>query len=284
MRERGLVASRVGIDLLGRTVIDDVSVAVPVGGWLTLVGPNGAGKSTLLRILAGAVTHRGRVDFDDTRLAGLGSRERARTVAVVPQEPARPVGMTVLDYVLLGRTPYVPYLGIESAHDVAIAGELLDLLDLRALARRPVASLSSGEFQRVVLGRALAQQAPLLLLDEPTTALDLGHAQHVLELVDELRVARGLTVVSALHDLTFAGQFADRLVMLVDGAVAAEGVASDVLTEDLIATHYGARVRVVADADSGVVVVPVRDRTRRDVSSAVSELASERSSASEASP
>ncbi|HYJ69714.1 MAG TPA: ABC transporter ATP-binding protein [Nocardioidaceae bacterium] len=262
----GLVASRVGIDLLGRTVIDDVSVTVPAGGWLTLVGPNGAGKSTLLRIFAGGVAHRGRVDFDGVRLAGLGSRERARTVAVVPQEPARPSGMTVLDYVLLGRTPYVPYLGIESAADVAIVGELLEVLDLRPLASRSVTSLSSGEFQRVVLGRALAQQAPLLLLDEPTTALDLGHAQHVLELVDELRVARELTVVSALHDLTFAGQFADRIAMLVDGAVAAEGVASDVLTEELIATHYGARVRVVADTDRGVVVVPVRDRARQEAS------------------
>jgi iron complex transport system ATP-binding protein len=262
----GLVAHRVGVSLLGRTVIDDVSVTVPPGGWLTLVGPNGAGKSTLLRTLAGALAHRGRVDFDGVRLAGLGSRERARTVAVVPQEPVRPAGMTVLDYVLLGRTPYVPYLGIESPDDVAVAGDLLDLLDLRALAGRMVTSLSSGEFQRVVLGRALAQQAPLLLLDEPTTALDLGHAQHVLELVDELRLARGLTVVSALHDLTFAGQFADRLVMLVDGAVAAEGVASDVLTEELIATHYDARVRVVADAVGGVVVLPVREHARREVS------------------
>ncbi|NEE02522.1 ABC transporter ATP-binding protein [Phytoactinopolyspora halotolerans] len=226
---------------------------------MTLVGPNGGGKSTLLRAVAGSVDYDGDIEFAGTQLRGMRSRGRARTVAVVPQEPARPAGMTVLDYVLLGRTPYVSYLGVESAEDLTVVGELLETLELSALAYRAVTSLSGGEFQRAVLARALAQQAPLLLLDEPTSSLDLGHAQQVLELVDELRGERGLTVVSALHDLTMAGQFADHLVLLAGGRVAAQGAAHDVLTEELLGAHYGARVRILADPQGGVVVVPLRE-------------------------
>lgn len=258
-----LAVSGLGVTLLGRRVIDDVDLTVPSGSWVTLVGPNGAGKSTLLKAVTGAVEHDGGIEFDGVSLDGMRSRERARMVAFVPQEPTRPDGMTVLDYVLLGRTPYVSYLGVESPGDVAVAEELLDTLELRELAERAVTSLSGGEFQRAVLARALAQQAPLLLLDEPTSSLDLGHAQQVLELVDALRVERGLTVVSALHDLTTAGQFADRLMLLVDGSVAAEGRVRDVLTEELISKHYSARVRVLHDPDGGVVVMPLRERPAR---------------------
>jgi iron complex transport system ATP-binding protein len=260
----GLTLDRVSVSLLGRRVVDDVTLTLPAGHWLTVVGPNGAGKSTLLRAIAGAVPHDGRIELAGLPLADLRSRQRARAVAVVPQEPTRPEGMAVVDYVLLGRTPYVPYLGIESATDLAVVGDLLGTLELREFAERPVTSLSSGEFQRTVLARALAQEAPLLLLDEPTSALDLGHAQQVLELVDEMRSQRGLTVISALHDLTTAGQFADSLVLLVAGAVVAEGVAKEVLTEELIAAHYGARVRVVDDPDEGLLVIPMRERVRGD--------------------
>ena len=262
----GLSIDRVGVSLLGHRVLDDVTLTIPGGHWLTVVGPNGAGKSTLLRAIAGVLAHDGRVELDGVRLGDLGSRQRARTVAVVPQEPTRPEGMAVVDYVLLGRTPYVPYLGIESTTDLAVVGDLLDTLELREMAERPVTSLSSGEFQRTVLARALAQEAPLLLLDEPTSSLDLGHAQQVLELVDQMRSQRGLTVISALHDLTTAGQFADSMVLLVAGAVVAEGSASEVLTEELIAAHYGARVRVIDDPGGGLVVIPLRGQVRQDSS------------------
>jgi len=258
-----LAVTGLEVTLLGRRVLADVDLTVPAGSWVTVVGPNGAGKSTLLRAIAGAVDYTGGIGFDGGSLDQLRSRERARTVAFVPQAPTRPDGMSVLDYVLLGRTPYVPYFGVESPRDIAVAEELLETLELRELAERPVTSLSGGEFQRAVLARALAQQAPLLLLDEPTSALDLGHAQHVLELVDHLRVDRGLTVISALHDLTTAGQFAERLVLLVDGAVVAEGEVEAVLTEELISRHYDASVRVVHDPHGGVVVVPVRERAVR---------------------
>lgn len=253
-----LVLTDVAVDLLERRVIDDVSLTVPSGSWVTIVGPNGAGKSTLLRAVAGGVDYEGTIAFNDTPLHDMHSRQRARSVAVVPQEPTRPGGMSVLDYVLLGRTPYVPYLGVESAHDLAIVAELLDTLELHDLASRLVTSLSGGEFQRAVLARALAQEAPLLLLDEPTSSLDLGHVQQVLDLVDRLRVERQLTVVSALHDLTIAGQFAERIVMIVDGRLVAEGTPDDVLTEHLIGTHYQAQVRVMHDDDGSVIVIPRR--------------------------
>ncbi|MGH3443487.1 MAG: ABC transporter ATP-binding protein [Nitriliruptorales bacterium] len=254
-----LTVDRVSVDLLDARVLDDVSLTVPSGSWVTLIGPNGAGKTTLLRAIAGAVDHGGRIELDGVAPARLRQRDRARTVAVVPQQPTRPEGMTVVDYVLLGRTPYVSYLGVESAADLAVTRDLLDTLELRALASRPVRSLSGGEFQRAVLARALAQQAPLLLLDEPTTSLDLGHAQQVLELVDELRRERELTVVSALHDLTTAAQYSDRLVLLVAGEVVAAGTATEVLTEELIAAHYGAQVRVITDPEAGVVLLPLRN-------------------------
>jgi cobalamin transport system ATP-binding protein len=166
--------------------------------------------------------------------------------------------MTVTDYVLLGRTPYIPYLGSESRRDLAIVADVLDHLDLGAFAGRALDSLSGGERQRAVLARALAQQAPVLLLDEPTTGLDVGHQQQVLELVDSLRRDLELTVVSAMHDLTLAGQFADHLVLLDGGRVAADGPARTVLTERVISQHYHASVRVLEDPAGGIVVIPVR--------------------------
>ena len=136
---------------------------------------------------------------------------------MVPQNPVIPDGMTVLDYVLLGRTPYISAWGTESGRDLRVAGRVLAELDLESMADRVLQSLSGGELQRVVLARALAQEAPVLLLDEPTTALDVGHQQQVLELVDQLRATRSIAVLAAMHDLTLAAQYADRLMLLVDG-------------------------------------------------------------------
>lgn len=167
--------------------------------------------------------------------------------------------MSVADYVLLGRAPHQGYLAIESLDDLRAVEEALRSLELVELARRPLASLSGGELQRAVLARALAQSAPIMLLDEPTSSLDVGHQQQLLTLVDGMRRSCGLTVVSAIHDLTLAAQFCDRLVMLAGGRVVEDGSASHVLTESSIRRHYGARVRVLSDGGQGVVVIPVRD-------------------------
>jgi iron complex transport system ATP-binding protein len=244
---------RVSVVLGGARVVDGVSFAVERGSWTTLLGPNGAGKSTLLRAVAGLVRAEGTIRVDGTPLRGLERRGLARRLAVVPQLPQLPAALTVEEYVLLGRTPYLSYLGRESGSDHAAARRALERLDLLRFAPRPLGSLSGGERQRAVLARALAQEAPALLLDEPTTALDAGRQQDVLELVDELRLESGLTVLSAMHDLTLAGQYAQRLVLLDGGRLVAAGGADEVLTEALVAEHYGASVRIVDGA-----VVPVR--------------------------
>jgi iron complex transport system ATP-binding protein len=264
----GVELRGVSVDLDGRPVLRDLDLTVPGGARLGLIGPNGSGKTTLLRAIAGLVPARGRIRVGDAPPGSLSRRQLARRIALVPQSPAVPAGMTVTDYVLLGRTPYLPYLGSETRRDLAIVAEVLDHLDLGALAGRALDSLSGGERQRAVLARALAQQAPVLLLDEPTTGLDVGHQQQVLELVDSLRRELELTVVSAMHDLTLAGQFADQLVLLDGGRVAAAGPARAVLTEEVIARHYHASVRVLEDPGGGFVVVPVRrsvDQSERQV-------------------
>jgi iron complex transport system ATP-binding protein len=249
-----LALERLTVELGGRNVVDGVSFAVEQGDWVTLIGPNGAGKTTLLRAVAGLVGHRGRITIDGQELSQLGRREVARRVAVVPQVPLMPAGMTVHEYVLLGRTPYVSYVGRESRRDVTAAGQALGRLDLDELAGRELGTLSGGERQRAVLARALAQEAPLLLLDEPTSALDAGRQQEALELIDALRLDAGLTVLAAMHDLTLAGQYASRLLLLSNARIVAQGAPAEVLTEALIAEHYGARVRVL----DGLAVVPVR--------------------------
>jgi iron complex transport system ATP-binding protein len=241
-------------------VVRDVSVVVPSGGWSTLIGPNGAGKTSVLRAVAGLVGHDGAVALGGVATNDLAPRELARRVAMVPQEPEVPPGMTVGEYVLLGRTPHLSYLAKEGARDRRVAADVIERLQLGPLAGRELGRLSGGERRRAVIGRALAQQAPILLLDEPTTALDVGRQQEVLELIDDLRTQDGLTVLAAMHDLTLAGQYAEELVLLVDGEMVASGRAEEVLTRTSIERHYGAHVRVLPVLAAGRAVVPVRER------------------------
>jgi len=254
LRVEGLTVS-----LDGHLILNAVSLNVDSGHWLGLIGPNGSGKSTLLRALIGQVPVEGSLRFNEVDLGALAnSRERARLIASVPQRPLLPATMTVADYVLLGRTPHIPYLGKESAADLAAACEAMTVLDLNEHLARPLATLSGGEQQRAILARAISQQAPLLLLDEPTTALDIGHQQSVLGLVDVLRRERGLTVVSAIHDLTLAAQYCDRLVLLDRGKVAASGKPTEVLSVEMIARIFGAEVRLISENGSVWGVVPQR--------------------------
>jgi iron complex transport system ATP-binding protein len=254
-----LVVRDVAVALDGAPVLHGVDLTVEPGEWVTVIGPNGAGKSTLLRAVGGLVPYTGAIEVFGGPLAALPRRQRARLVATVPQNPVVPPGMAVLDYVLLGRAPYLPPLGRESAADLSAVHDVLDRLDLVRFAGRRLESLSGGERQRTFLARALAQGATLLLLDEPTTALDIGHQQEVLELVDQLRRDAGLTVVATMHELSVAGEYADRLLLLASGRVAAAGTPREVLTEELLYQHYRARVTVV-DGAQGPLVVPVRAR------------------------
>jgi iron complex transport system ATP-binding protein len=253
-----LRAERVGVSLDGVRVVDGLGFALEEGEWLGLIGPNGAGKTTVLKAVAGLVPYSGSIRLQGDEVAGLGRRAVARRVAVVPQIPVIPPDATVLEYAVLGRTPHLGYAGSPGPRDVVAARSALARLDGAHLVDRRLGSLSGGERQRAVLARAVAQDASVLLLDEPTSALDVGAQQQVLELVASLRADGGLTVLSAMHDLTHAGQYADRLVLLDGGREQASGPPAEVLTEQLIARHFGASVRVVSDELTGIAVVPLR--------------------------
>jgi cobalamin transport system ATP-binding protein len=242
-------------------VVHGISAQVGCGEWIALIGPNGAGKTTTLRALAGLVRFGGSVLVEGRALAGTPRRELARRIAVVPQHPQTPAELTVAEYVLLGRTPHLSAFSGETRTDRLAAEAAIERLALGAFLRRPLGSLSGGELQRAVLARALAQEARILLLDEPTSALDLGRQQQALELVDALRRDDALTVVSAMHDLSLAGQYADRLLLLDKGRLVAQGAARDVLSEATIASYYGADVRVIHDGGA-VFVLPRRGGLR----------------------
>jgi iron complex transport system ATP-binding protein len=235
-----------------------VSGQVCDGEWVGLIGPNGAGKTTLLRAIVQLVSSQGRALVDGVPTDRMTRRALARMVAYVPQKPELPAEMTVADYILLGRSAHIGYFGFEKAKDHQICSGLLERLDLTHMAGRTLNTLSGGELQRLVLGRALAQEAPVLLLDEPTSALDLGRRVDALEIVDALRLEHGLTVLSAMHDLTLAGQFADRLILLAEGSVVAAGAPADVLDEAILTQHFGHQVQVLRSPDGELIVAPRR--------------------------
>jgi iron complex transport system ATP-binding protein len=253
-----LVLDEVDVAYDGRQALTAFSDRIGSGEWVGVIGPNGAGKSSLLKAIAGLVPSAGRIAVGGEALADLEPRRRAQLIAYVAQDPLIPDDMSVFEYVLLGRTPYVGYFGSESAHDRRVAASVIDRLRLGEFAQRLLGSLSGGERQRVVIARALAQEAPILLLDEPTSALDIGHQQQALELVAELREHGGLTVISAMHDLTLAGIYTDRLVMLDAGRIVAAGSASDVLTAERLGEVFHVCVSVEIDPDDGAVVVVPR--------------------------
>lgn len=237
-------------------VVKDVSMTVEAGSWLAIIGPNGAGKSSLLKAIGNLVTSTGSIIIGEQAIATDG-----RPAAYVAQSPMLPPGMTVAEYVLLGRTAHLRWLQTEGRRDRETVDRILARLSLTEFAARPLTELSGGEVQRATLARALAQEAPLLLLDEPTSALDIGHRIAVLELIDELRRERGLTIVSALHDLDSAGRYADRLALLDQGELVAIGAPDNVLTEAILSKHYRTPVQILIGPDGGPVIVPLRQRS-----------------------
>ncbi len=255
-----LVFTDVSVHYRARVAVSSFSAAVAPGEWLCLIGPNGAGKSSILRAAAGLVEHGGTIAVDGSPLALRHARRRAELVAYVPQAPELPADMTGFEYTLLGRNPYIGWFAQESRGDRELVAGVLHRLELDELAPRPLGTMSGGERQRLVIARALAQEAPILLLDEPTSALDIGHQQQALELVDRLRHEHGLTVVSAMHDLTLAGLYSDRLALLHRGSVVTTGDAAHVLRPETLSEFYGVSVAVHHEPDGTVVVIPKRTR------------------------
>ena len=228
-----------------RQILHNISLDVQSGEVLALIGPNGAGKSTLIRAASGVIPYAGHVRANGDDFASLNPMRRAKYIATVPQAVSMPPAFTVWETVLLGRTPYLGFLGQPSQHDEEIARQSLQRVSALLFAERRVGELSGGEQQRILLARALCQSTPILLLDEPTAHLDLQYQVGMLELVVELARKDNLAVLIALHDLNLAAQYADRIALMVAGKIKAIGKPKEVLQPELIAEAYCLPVQVV---------------------------------------
>ncbi len=249
----------------GRAVLHQVEVAVAAGEVVGVIGPNGCGKTTLMRLLAGVLPPQaGEVRLDGRGLSTYRRIEVARRVAVLAQDGGVEFPFTVLEVVLMGRAPHLPALGFPGAHDLAVARAAMARLDVVDLEGRAIDRLSGGERQRVLIARALAQAPRVLLLDEPTTHLDLGHQARLIDLLHDLR-QQGLGIVAVLHDLNLAALACDRLVLLAGGRIVCAGAPRAVLTVEVLRQAYGPAVRVVDD-ETGPIVLP-RTRVRCALSS-----------------
>lgn len=247
-----LAARNVTVGYGGRAVIDDLDVEIPPGVVTTIIGPNGCGKSTLLRTLTRLLKPAdGTVVLDGEDIAKLRTRDVAKKLGLLPQAPVAPEGLTVGDLVARGRHPHQSWLRQWSSDDAGVVERALTMTGVADLADRPVDSLSGGQRQRVWISMTLAQGTDLLLLDEPTTYLDLAHAIDVLDLVDDLHES-GCTVVMVLHDLNLAARYSDNLIVMRSGRILAQGHPRDVITAELLHEAFGLQAAVIDD--------PVGDR------------------------
>lgn len=237
-------------------ILRDCSLTVNAGEVVALVGPNGAGKSTLIRAVSGVVSVRsGQVRLNGDDLLRLSPVRRARLIAVAPQMIHLPEAFTVGEIVLMGRTPHLPFWAGEGKHDCEIAWAAMRRTQVDSLHDRHAAELSGGEQQRVVIARALTQQPAVLLLDEPTAHLDLKFQMDVLELIRSLAAEQGLAILMTLHDLNQAAVYADRVALMQQGQIAAQGAAREVFTVEQLSQVYGVRVAVSEHPAHGTPLV-----------------------------
>jgi iron complex transport system ATP-binding protein len=248
-----------------RTVIENLDLLVPPGAVTAIVGANACGKSTLLRSMSRLLAPRaGHVLLDGDSVHRMPAKQLARTLGLLPQSPIAPEGITVADLVGRGRHPHQGMFSRWSAADDAAVAEALDVTETAQLADRAVDELSGGQRQRVWIAMALAQQTELLLLDEPTTFLDVSHQIEVLDLLTDLNKDRGTTIVMVLHDLNLAARYADHLIALAEGRLHASGTPNEVLTEQNVRAVFGLDNRVIVDPTTGKpLMLPIgRHHTR----------------------
>ncbi|GGT41855.1 ABC transporter [Streptomyces kurssanovii] len=264
-----LTAESVTLGYDQRVIAEDLSVEIPDNSFTVIVGPNACGKSTLLRALSRMLKPtKGRVLLDGEAIHSLPAKKVARTLGLLPQSSIAPDGITVADLVARGRYPHQGLLRQWSPEDERIVEESMAATRVGELADRYVDELSGGQRQRVWIAMALAQQTPLLLLDEPTTYLDIQHQLEVLDLCAELHESQGRTLVAVLHDLNQAARYATHLVALRDGRIVAEGAPSEVVTAELVEQVFGVKSQIIEDPESGTpLVIPA---SRRGVGAKVS--------------
>ena len=259
-----LKAERVSFAYRARAplVVDDVSMVVAPGDLVGILGPNGSGKTTLLKMLSGTLApSAGTIAFDQRPLTEWKRRDLARRIALVPQETHAPFDFTVLDIVLMGRFPHLGTFALEGPADLSIAQQALASTGTSAFEDRPFATLSGGEKQRVVIASALAQEPQLLLLDEPTASLDVGHQLEVQQLLSRLNAGGDVAMVLSTHDLNFAASLCRRLILVRDGRVLASGPTADVLTPDTVRALYDVDADVHMHQRAGHLTVTPIART-----------------------
>lgn len=253
-----LGAEGVTVGYADRVVLDNLDVAIPTGVITTVIGPNGCGKSTLLRTLSRLLKPRqGTVLLDGGDIARLRTKDVAKRMGLLPQTPIAPEGLTVADLVARGRHPHQSWVRQWSSDDADVVAKALHMTGVADLAHRPVDSLSGGQRQRVWISMTLAQGTDLLLLDEPTTYLDLAHAIDVIDLVDDLHEG-GCTIVMVLHDLNLAVRYSDNLIVMKSGSIVAQGHPSQVITSELLLDTFGLQAKVIDDPVSErPLIVPI---------------------------
>lgn len=237
-------------------IVEGLTVDVTPGAVTVIVGPNACGKSTLLRGLARLLNPAGgQVILDGTDISRLRTKDVARRIGLLPQSSLAPEGITVADLVTRGRFPHQKMLRQFSRADQQAVADAMDATGVTPIAGRPVDELSGGQRQRVWVAMVLAQQTPLILLDEPTTYLDIAHQIELLELFAELNIEQGRTIVAVLHDLNHACRFADEIIVMKSGSIVAMGDPSEIITPELVESVYGMRCQIIADPETGTPLV-----------------------------
>lgn len=257
-----------------RVVVDDLSLDIPAGAVTTIVGPNGCGKSTLLRALARLITPQsGRVFLDGQTISKMPTRQVARVLGMLPQSPTAPEGLTVADLVAKGRHPHQSWLRQWSRADEDEVDAALRLTSMQEFSGRAVDELSGGQRQRAWISMVLAQDTDVLLLDEPTTYLDLAHQIEVLDLIDRLHVELGRTIVMVLHDLNLAVRYSDHLIVMRDGRIVTSGRPAEIISSELLRDVFGLDSAVITDPVAGLpMIVPIGARRNRPAPTPVSAL------------